>query len=142
MKKTVFISMIAVSALFADMATDMVKDVAISKAKTEAKEAVVKQVAGNDPVKQMVAKKVADKVVGEPSTADKVKSAFADKVMGKEESPSSAAGTTLVGKVVESTVAPKEPSLKDKAIDMAAEKAVGSNPLKKAVAKEAIKSAL
>ncbi|WP_295421517.1 hypothetical protein [Sulfurovum sp.] len=136
MNRIILISMVAASALFADMATDMVKDVAVSKAKTQAKEAVIKQVAGDDPVKQMVVKKVADKVVGEPSMADKVKGAVADKVMqGNAEGSSS-----VVDKVVKGATKTKEPSLKDKAVDMAAEKVVGSNPLKKEAAKEAIKS--
>ncbi|GEM_PF-5285417 len=39
-------------------------------------------------------------------------------------------------------IAPKKPSLKDTAIDAAAEAVVGSDPLKKAVAKEVIKKAL
>jgi hypothetical protein len=119
MNKIILISMVAASALFADMATGMVKDVAMSKAKTEAKDTVVKQVAGNDPVKQEVAKKVADKVVGEPSTADKVKGAVADKVMGTESKESS-----LTDKVVKGATKTEESSLKDKAVDMAVKKAV------------------
>jgi len=60
MKKVVLISMVAASAIFADMMTDVAKDVAVSKAKTQVKDEVIKQVAGNDPVKQQIAKKVAD----------------------------------------------------------------------------------
>lgn len=126
--------MVAASALFADMATGIVKDVAVSKAKAQVKETVIKKVAGDDPVKQAVAKKVADK--GEPSMADKVKGAVADKVMQGDAEGSSG----VVDKVVKGATKTKEPSLKDKAVDMAAQKAVGSNPLKKAAAKEAIKS--
>ena len=136
MNKIILISMVAASALFADMATGIVKDVAVSKAKAQVKDTVIKKVAGDDPVKQAVAKKVADKVVGEPSMADKVKGAVADKVMQGDAEGSSG----VVDKVVKGATKTKEPSLKDKAIDMAAQKAVGSNPLKKAAAKEAIKS--
>lgn len=136
MKKIVLISMVAASALFADMMTDMAKDVAVSKAKTQVKDEVIKQVAGNDPVKQQVAKKVADKVVPEPSPTDKIKSAVADKVMGTGTKSDSG----LVKSVAKDAVKPKETSMKDKAVDMAVEKAVGSNPLKKAAAKKAVES--
>ena len=136
MHKVILISMVAASALFADMATGIVKDVAVSKAKAQVKETVIKKVAGDDPVKQMVAKKVADKVVGEPTVADKLKGAVADKVMQGDAEGSSG----IADKVVKGATNTKESSLKDKAVDMAAEKAVGTNPLKKAVAKEAIKS--
>jgi len=135
MKKIVLISMVAGSALFADMMTNVAKDVAVSKAKTQAKEAVIEKVAGDDPVKQMVAKKVADKVVGEPSAADKVKSSVADKIMGTDTNESG-----LLDSVTKGVVKTEEPSMKDKAVDMAVEKAVGSNPLKKAAAKKAVES--
>jgi len=136
MKKIILISLVASSALFADMMTDMAKDVAVSKAKTQAKETVIKQVAGNDPVKQELAKKVADKVAPEPSPTDKVKSAIADKVMGGNAEGSSG----VLNSVTKSASPVKETSMKEKATDMAVEKVVGSNPLKKAAAKEAVKS--
>ncbi len=137
MNRIILISMVAASALFANMATDVVKDTAVSKVKTQAKDAVIKQVAGDDPVKQAVAKKVANKVVGEPTVADQVKGAVADKVMGTESKESS-----LTDKIVKNATKTKEPSLKDKAVDMAAQKVVGSNSLKKAAAKEAVKSVM
>jgi len=136
MNKIILISMVAASALFADMAAGIVKDVAVSKAKTQVKETVIKKIAGDDHVKQKVAQKVADKVVGEPSMADKVKGVAVDKVMQGDAEGSS----SVVDKVVKGTTKTEDSSLKDKAVDMAAEKAVGSNPLKKAAAKEAIKS--
>ena len=131
---SIVIASVATSALYADMMTNMAKDVAVSKAKTQAKETVIKQVAGNDPVKQQIVKKVADKVVPEPSATDKIKSAVADKVMGtKSSNPTDIAKKAVSGET-------KEPSMKEKATDMAVEKVVGSNPLKKAAAKGAIKS--
>ena len=131
---SIVIASVATSALYADMMTNMAKDVAVSKAKTQAKDAVIKQVAGNDPVKQQIVKKVADKVVPEPSPTDKIKSAVADKVMGGKDTSTSG----MLKKAVSSKT--KEPSMKEKATDMAVEKVVGSNPLKKAAAKGAIKS--
>ena len=103
MKKIILISAIAATGLFADMMTDMAKDAAVSKAKSEVKTTAVKEVAGDDAVKKT-------------ATPD---------------------ASTLLGGATK-----KETSLEDKAVDMAAEKAVGSNPLKKAAAKEAIKSAI
>lgn len=138
MKKIVLTSVLVVSvassSLYADMVSGMVKDVAVSKAKTQAKDAVIKQVAGNDPVTQQVVKKVADKVVPEPSPTDKIKNAVADKVMGKKDVSTSG----MLKKAVSGET--KETSMKEKATDMAVEKAVGSNPLKKAAAKGAIES--
>lgn len=136
MKKVLLISMVASSAMFADMMTDMAKDMAVSKAKTQAKETVVKQVAGNDPVKQQVANKIADKVAPEPSPTDKIKSAVADKVMGGNAKE----GASPLDNVVKGAAPTKETSVKEKAADMAVEKAVGSNPIKKEAAKKAIKS--
>jgi hypothetical protein len=131
---SIVIASVATSALYADMMTNMAKDVAVSKAKTQAKETIIKQVAGNDPVKQQIAKKVADKVVPEPSATDKIKSAVADKVMGAKDTSTSG----MLKKAVSSKT--KEPSMKEKATDMAVEKVVGSNPLKKEAAKGTIKS--
>jgi len=150
MKKVVLISMVAASALFADMMTDMAKDAAMSKAKSTAKETVIKQVAGDDPVKKEIVKKVADKVAPEPSPTDKIKSAVADKVMGgagtsnvssslgKAVTGGASTGTSGILDKVSGTT--KEPTVKEKATDMAVEKVVGSNPVKKEVAKEAVKS--
>ena len=136
MKKIIALSMVAGSVLFADIATGMVKDVAVAKVKEQAKDAAIKQVAGNDPVKQEMAQKVADKVVGEPSTADKVKGAVADKVMGGGSDDVVGDATKAVSGAGAATAGSS--SMKDKAVDMAVDKAVGSDPMKKQVAQKAI----
>lgn len=69
---------------------------------------------------------------------DKMKTNAMDSMMGSKTSTPDAGSITQ--KVTEG--AAKETSLTDKAVDMAAEKAVGSNPVKKEVAKDAIKSVL
>jgi len=72
MKKIIWISIVAASAVFAESATDMVKDAAVSKVKTQAKEVAIKQVAGNDSVKQVVTDKIVDTDSNESSLTDKV----------------------------------------------------------------------
>ena len=135
MKKIILLSAIVATGLFADMATDMVKDAAVSEAKSEAKSTAVKHIAGDDAVKKEVVSQAADKVVGKENPVDKMKSDALSGAVGSTTSVPDA-GSLLGG------ATKKETSLEDKAVDMAAEKAVGSNPLKKAAAKEAVKSAL
>jgi hypothetical protein len=134
MKKILLISAVLATGVVADMMTDMAKDVAMSKAKTEVRNTAVKHVAGNDPIKKEVANKVADEVLGKESPMDKMKSDVLSSVTG------SGSSTPDVGSLVGG--AKKETSMTDKATDMAVEKAVGTNPLKKAAAKEALKSVM
>jgi len=110
-------------------------DAAVSEAKSEAKSTAVKHIAGDDAVKKEVVGQAADKVVGKEDPVDKMKSDALGSVVGSKSSVPDA-GSLLGG------ATKKETSLEDKATDMAVEKAVGSNPLKKAAAKEAVKSAL
>ncbi len=138
MKKLILISAIAATSLFADMMTDVAKDVAMSKVKSEVRTTAVKEVAGDDAVKKEVADKVADKALGKEDPMDKMKTDAMDSMMGSKTSTPDAG--SIAQKVTEGTA--KETSLTDKAVDMAAEKAVGSNPVKKEVAKDAIKSVL
>ncbi|WP_415408008.1 hypothetical protein ACLHDG_05615 [Sulfurovum sp. CS9] len=135
MKKTILISTIAVTGLFADMMTDMATDAAMSQAKTEARSQAVKHIAGDDAMKKELVNKGADEVLGKENPVDKMKADALGGVMGSKTSLPDA-GSLLGG------ATKKETSLEDKATDMAVEKAVGSNPLKKAAAKEAVKSAL
>ncbi len=137
MKKFILISAIAATALFADTMTDMAKDAVISKAKSEAKAAVIQQVAGDDAVKKEVANKVADKVIGKEDPVDKMKSDAVSAVVGSNASVPVA---SLVSGVAKG--ATQETSLQDKALDMAAEKVVGSDTLKKEAAKAVVKEAL
>ena len=134
MKKIIMISAIAATGLFADMMTDMATDAAMSKAKTEVRSQAVKHIAGDDAVKKEVVNKAADEVLGKENPVDKIKSDALGSVTGSKASVPDV-GSMLGG-------AKKETSLQDKATDMAVEKAVGTNPLKKAAAKEAVKSAL
>ena len=134
MKKIIMISAIAATGLFADMMTDMATDAAMSKAKTEVRSQAVKHIAGDDAVKKEVVNKAADEVLGKENPVDKIKSDALGSVTGSKASVPDV-GSMLGG-------AKKETSLQDKATDMAVEKAVGINPLKKAAAKEAVKSAL
>ena len=73
-------------------------------------------------------------MLGKENPVDKVKADALGAITGSKTSVPDA-GSLLDG-------AKKETSLEDKAMDMAVEKAVGSNPIKKAAAKEAVKSAL
>jgi len=75
-----------------------------------------------------------DQVMGTESSVDKMKSDALDSVVGSNASVPDV-GTMIGGET-------KETSLQDQAMDMAVEKAVGTDPLKKAAAKEAVKSAL
>lgn len=133
MKNVILISLISVAGLSADAMTDMVTDTAMSKAKTEVRTQAVKQIAGDDAVKKDLVNKGADQVLGKENPVDKIKSDALGAAVGSKASTPDV-GTMLGGKT-------KETSLEDKAIDMAAEKAVGSDMLKKEVAKGAIKSA-
>ena len=134
MKKIIMISAIAATGLLADMMTDMATDAAMSKAKTEARSQAVKHIAGDDAVKKEVVNKAADEVLGKENPVDKIKSDALGSVTGSKASAPDV-GSMLGG-------AKKETSLQDKATDIAVEKAVGTDPLKKAAAKEAVKSAL
>ena len=134
MKKIILISAIAATGLFADMMTDMATDAAMSKAKTEARSQAVKHIAGDDAMKKDLVNKGADQVLGKENPVDKMKSDALGSVMGSGTSVPDVGG--MIGG------AKKETSLQDQAMDMAVEKAVGTDPLKKAAAKEAVKSAL
>jgi len=138
MKKIILISVIVATGLFADVVTDVAKDAAMSKAKSEARTTVIKQVAGDDATKKAIANKIADKVVGKEDPVDKMKANVLGSVMGSKTSVPDA------GSLVDSATkgVTKETSLEDKALDMAAEKVVGSNPLKKEAAKAVAKEAL
>jgi len=135
MKKTILIAAIATTGLFADMMTDMATDAATSKAKSEAKSQAVKHIAGDDAVKKELVNKGADEVLGKENPVDKMKADALGSATGSKTSIPDA-GSLLGG------ATKKETSLEDKATDMAVEKAVGSNPLKKAAAKESLKSVL
>lgn len=135
MKKIILISAIAATGLFADMMTDMATDAAMSKAKSEARSTAVKHIAGDDAMKKEVVNKAADEVLGKENPVDKMKADALGGVMGSKNSMPDA--SSLLGDTTK-----KETSLEDKATDMAVEKAVGSNPLEKAAAKEAVKSVL
>ena len=80
--------MIAASALFADMA----KDTAMSKTKSTAKETVVKQVAGNTPVRQETVKKASNKVTPKAGVVT-------DKVMGSTNTSIEKGKTTNISNV-------------------------------------------
>lgn len=126
MKKTLFITLLAGSALFADAMTDMAKDAAVSKVKTAAKSEVVKQIAENTSVSEDTVKAVADKVAPEASEEDKIKNTLTKKVM------SSASNSDVASAVTGGA------SMTDKAVDMAVEKTVGDNAMAKTVAKKAV----
>ena len=128
MKKTILISMVASSVLFADALTDM----AVSKVTAEAKTEVVKQVAGATGVSGDVVKQVADAVSPEASAEDTLKNAAVEKVMG-------ATGTSATD-VVSSAVSGG--SMTDKAVDMAVEKTIGDNAMAKDVAKKAVNAVI
>ncbi len=134
MTKIILISAIAATGLFADMMTDVAMDAAKSKAKTEVRSQAVKHIAGDDAMKKELVNKGADEVLGKENPVDKMKADVLGSVTGSKTSLPDA-GSLLGG------VTKKETSLEDKATDMAVEKAVGSNPLKQAAAKEALKSA-
>ena len=135
MTKIILISAIAATGLFADMMTDMATDAVKSKAKTEVRSQAVKHIAGDDAMKKELVNKGADEVLGKENPVDKMKSDALGSVTGSKTSLPDA-GSLLGG------ATKKEASLTDKATDMALEKTVGSDPIKKAVAKEAVKSAL
>lgn len=134
MKKIILISAIAATGLFADMMTDMATDAVTSQAKTEARSQAVKHIAGDDSMKKDLVNKGADQVLGKENPVDKMKSDALGSVTGSKTAIPDVGG--MLGG------AKKETSLTDKATDMAVEKTVGSDPLKKAAAKEAVKSAL
>jgi predicted ribonuclease toxin of YeeF-YezG toxin-antitoxin module len=124
MKKTILISMLASSVLFADALTD----VAVSKATEEAKTEVVKQVAGSTGVSDDVVKQAADAVSPEASAEDKLKNAAVEKVAGA----TGASATDAVSGAVSGG------SMTDKAVDIAVEKTIGDNAMAKDVAKKAV----
>jgi len=135
MKKLLLLPLVLTPMLMADMMTNMAKDVAMSKAKTEVRSVAVKSIAGDDAIKKEVVNQAADKVLGKEDPIDKMKSDALGSVMGSKTAMPD------VGDVVKGANH-KETSIKDKATDMAVEKAVGSNPIKKEVAKSALKSVM
>ena len=133
MKKLLLLAVVSTPILMANMMSDMATDAAMSKVKTEARSVAVKTVAGNDAMKKDLVNKAADEVIGKENPMDKMKSDALGSVVGSKTAMPD------VGDVVKGA-APKETSMQDKAADMAVEKAVGSDPLKKEVAKSALKS--
>ena len=117
--------MVASSILFADALTDM----AVSKATSEAKTVVVKQVVKATGISGDVVKQVANTVSPEASATDKLKNAAVTKVMG-------ATDTSAVGAVTSAVSGGA--SMTDKAVDMAVEKTIGHNAMAKGVAKKAV----
>lgn len=133
MKKIILSTVLVATGLCADMMTDMAKDAAMSKAKSEVRTTVVKEVAGNDVVKKELASKAADKVLGKEDPIEKMKTDAVSSVVGSG-TPSIPDVSSVVGKTK------KEASVTDKAVDMAADKAGVTDTMQKDVAKQAIKS--
>jgi hypothetical protein len=65
-----------------EAAISVVKDEAMSKVKSTAKETVVKTVAGDNPATKEIVKKVVDKVAPEANATEKVKSDVAKSLLG------------------------------------------------------------
>ncbi|MEA1880765.1 MAG: hypothetical protein U9N11_08985 [Campylobacterota bacterium] len=126
MKKTILITLLASSTLFADALTDMAKDAAVSKVKTAAKSEVVKQISANTSVSEGTVKAVANKVAPEASAEDQIKNSLTEKVMGS-------AGNSDIASAVTGGA-----SMTDKAVDMAVEKTIGDNAMAKTAAKKAV----
>jgi len=136
MKKIVVISTIVVVGLFADMFGGIAKDAALSGVKSELRSTAVNKVAGNDPLKKELANTAADKVLGKEDPVEKMKSDALGSLMGGK----SATG----GAALASGATAGSGSLKESAVDMAAQKAedtVGKETLQKETAKSLIKSA-
>ena len=133
MKKTILISLVASSVLFADALTDMAKDAAVSKMKTEAKTVAIEQVASATGVSGDVVKQVADKVSPEASATDKLKNAAVEKVMGATDTGAVSAVSSAVS---------GGSSMTDKAVDMAVDKTIGDNSMVKNVAKKAVNAVI
>ena len=133
MKKIILATAVVATGLCADMMTDMAKDVAMSKAKSEVRTTVVKEVAGNDVVKKELANQAADKVLGKEDPIEKLKTDAVSSVVGSGM-PSMPDVSSVLGKTK------KETSMTDKAVDMAADKAGITNTMQKDVAKKAINS--
>jgi len=72
MKKIILSTIVMGTALFADGAAEMVKDAAISKAKSEVTKAVVENVAGEKAEKAVAVVNAAEKVSAESNLTDKV----------------------------------------------------------------------
>ncbi len=85
MNKILWISVIAVSGLFADMMTDVATDAVKSKAKTEVRSQAVKHLAGDDAMKKEIVNKGADHVLGKEDPVDKLKSDALSSVTGSKD---------------------------------------------------------
>jgi hypothetical protein len=103
------------------MMKNMSTDVAMSKAKTEARLQAVKHIAGDDAMKKEVVNKAADEVMGKENPVDKMKSDALESVMGYKTTVPNV--QSMLGETK------KETSLQDQAVDMAVEKSVGTDPL-------------
>ena len=102
MKKIILSSIVIGSALFADGAAEMVKEAAISKAKTEVTKAVVENVSGENIAAAAKAKDTVEALSSESNLTDKVIDAVKEKAKDASQ------------EVVEKA--------KDKAMDMAKDK--------------------
>lgn len=140
MKKIVILSSVAVVALFADMFGGIAKDAALSQAKSEARSAAVSKVGGTNPLTNKLANTAADKVLGKEDPVEKMKSNAIGSLLGGKSATNATGAAALVGGVTGGSG-----SLKDSAVDMAAQKAedtIGKETLEKETAKSLIKSAL
>jgi len=83
MKKIVLSSMIIGSALFADGAAEMLKEAAISKAKTEVTKVIAENVSSENIAKATAVKSAAEDVSSESNLTDKVIDAVKEKAKTK-----------------------------------------------------------
>jgi len=72
MKKIILSTLVVGTALFADGTTEIVKDAAISKAKSEVTKAVVENVSSENVEKAVAAKDAVEEVSAESNLTDKV----------------------------------------------------------------------
>jgi len=79
MKKIILSTIIVGTALFADGATEMVKDAAISKAKSEVTKAVMENVSSDNVEKAVAVKNAAEEVSAESNLTDKIIDAVKEK---------------------------------------------------------------
>ncbi|CAA6822521.1 MAG: Unknown protein [uncultured Sulfurovum sp.] len=126
MKKTILITLLASSTLFADALTDMAKDTAMSQVKTAAKSEAIKQISANTSVSEGTVKAVVNKVAPASSAEDQIKNSLTEKVMDS-------AGNSDIASAVTGGA-----SMTDKAVDMAVEKTIGDNAMAKTAAKKAV----
>ena len=99
MKKVVLITVLSLTALSADMMSNLAKDAVATETKSKIRSVAVEKIAGDNVVTKTVVNTVADKVLGKEDPVEKVKADVVGNLLGtKKKSTTTKSDVTNVVK--------------------------------------------